>query len=110
MGLAFTSIADVKNQPQKFGQMNARIVDVDFDNSYPTGGEAITEADIGFTVIYGAVLIGMSDGAGDGSVTSIILDVETAATPKLVCYDGGSEVANAFDLSGITARMMFFGR
>jgi len=110
VALAYTDVSAIKNQPQRFGQLNARIVDVDFDSSYPTGGEEVSESALGFTTIYGAALIGATDGAGDGTVTSIILDCETAATPKIVCYDGGSEVGNGTDLSGITLRIIFFGK
>jgi hypothetical protein len=109
VALAYTDVSRIRNQPQRFGQLNARIVDVRFDSSYPTGGEEVTESALGFNRVLGAVLLGASDGAGDGTVTSIILNVETEATPKIVCYDGGAEVTNATDLSGISLRIMFFG-
>lgn len=111
MALSYSDVAEVKNQPQRFGQLNARIVDVQMDNSYPSpGGEEIVESKIGFTKVYGGAVIGITNGATDGTVTSAIIDCETAATPKLVCYDGGSEVANGVDLSGIKLRIMFFGK
>lgn len=109
MAVTVTKINRVKNQPQRFGQLNAVLADVQFDSSYPTGGEVLTEADFGFTVIYGLSFLGMTDGAGDGTVTSIVPNLETEATPKLVCYDGGVEVTNATNLSGITARFLVLG-
>ena len=34
-----------------FGNKRVRVVDVDFDSSYPTGGESLTAADLGLSVV-----------------------------------------------------------
>jgi hypothetical protein len=109
VAVTVTKVSRVKNQPQRFGQLNAVLADIKFDSSYPTGGEELTESSFGFRVIYGLDFLGMTDGAGDGTVTSIVANLETEATPKLICYDGGSEVTNTTDLSGITARFLVLG-
>ena len=56
MALSFST---VKNLPKMKGGMRWRIVDVTFDDSYPTGGEAVTAANFGLdTAIYGMFFCG----------------------------------------------------
>lgn len=42
MGLTVTKSAGIDNQPQRLGQFLVAVVDIQFDASYPTGGETLT--------------------------------------------------------------------
>ena len=49
MALAFTESREI---PKGKGGPELRFIDIEFDSSYPTGGEAITAANVGFTTIF----------------------------------------------------------
>lgn len=104
MALTFTKASAVKNQPQKFGQVNVAIVDVDFDDSTPSGGEAVTAANFGFGYkLLGAVCIGVTDGADE--VSDVTFDAENS---KLIPVDEGGAYVTG-DLSGVTVRLLALG-
>lgn len=98
------------------GDLKYLIADITFDSSYPTNGEALTQATLGFTTIYhssGAVAHAASQNP-DGAV--IVKYVPS--TEKLQAFwdddpTGNAdyiEVDNATDLSAYSVRMMFFGK
>jgi hypothetical protein len=100
----FTKTAYVKNQPQRFGQLNAAIVDVDFDSDCPSGGEAVTYADFGFgSVLFGVLCIAILDGADE--VSDVAFDKENN---KLIPVDEAGAYVTG-DLSGVSVRLMAFG-
>lgn len=87
-----------------FGQFKIEVRDVTFDDSYPTGGEALSAASFGMSTLYFA--IAKVKVAGTGSVTAVHYD-ET--TNKLLAYTAAAQVANTTDLSAVTARVIAFG-
>lgn len=84
MALAFSTVTN-----KKIGNRTVKVVDVTWDASYPTGGEAITAADFGLKKI-------------DHITTSIAISADrTTACPvawdrtnsKLVAYESGASGA-----------------
>jgi hypothetical protein len=94
----------------RYGAELLRIIHVDFDSSYPTGGESFTPADAGFPVIYALI-------AEPKSGYIFEYDYTNEKIKAYYCdYDSGSddvliEVANTTDLSAVTGvRLLVFGR
>ena len=56
MALTFTEVAGAESVS---GKIREKFYDVTFDSSYPTGGEAISAADVGLLQIYGAIPVGV---------------------------------------------------
>lgn len=81
------------------------VTDVTFDSSYPTGGESLTAADLKLTQVDFA--IATVKVAGTGSVTNVRYDV---ANQKLLAYAAAAQIANATDLSAVSATVVAFGR
>lgn len=100
----FTKTAHVKNQPQKFGQTNVAFVDVDFDDDFAAGGEAVTYADFGFGhTLYGVVCVAILDGADE--VFNVVYDAEAG---KIIAVDEAGAAVTG-DLSGVSVRLLAFG-
>ena len=82
---------------------------VTFDNSYPTGGEAVTPANFEFLLNVESVIIGSTDEAG----VSARWD---ATNDKILLFDEDNtsgieaEFANAGDASGVVVTLQAFGR
>jgi len=91
-----------ENLPQSAG-VKKGYVDVTFDSSYPTNGEAITYASIKGL---GSTLIGMWQIASNLTTYQVFYD---STGGKLVAWDENSEVANTTDLSSLKVRMRFIG-
>ena len=88
--------------PQSAG-VKKGYVDVTFDSSYPTGGEAITYASVkGLN----SSLIGMWQIASNLTTYQVFYD-STGGT--LVAWDEDSEAPNTTNLSSLTVRMRFIG-
>lgn len=94
------------------GNFRYSIVDITWDSSYATGGEALTPAQVGLSEILYCTDVGNYDAQGK---TVVAYD---AANDKLAAYggDGGAagvvnlkEVANATDLSTVTQTVLFLG-
>lgn len=107
--MAVTIVKDPNqsNQPQAIGQFRVEFADITGDNSYPTGGYAITPGQFGMSKIV-AVVVPNSNGYAVTYVRS---------TGKLIVRaTGGSsgaafvEIANATDLSALTFFAIIFGR
>lgn len=108
MAVTVASVNRIKNQPQRFGQVNVRFLDVTFDSSYDSGGEALTLTQLGFGMAcYGINVLGFTAGATATSVTSIKPDVSSETAPKLVAFTGNAQSSG--DLSGVTVRIQAFG-
>ena len=107
-----TKSTRVKNQPQRYGQMNCVIADVVLSTSYATNGDTLSPASIGFRAIYGMQVIGWANAASAQatSCTMVKPDLTSETAPLLVCFTGaGVQVSNATDLSAVTARLMIWG-
>lgn len=104
MALTFTQATRVRNQPQRFGQVNVTFFDVDFDDDTPSGGEAVTAANFGFGLeLYGLVCIAVTDGADE--VSNVTYDDENN---KIIPVDEAGAYVTG-DLSGVSVRLMAFG-
>ena len=102
------TVSDV-DIPQVFGSLRARLVEIDFDDSYPTGGEAIDFGNHGFETVF-AVFI-----ASKGGYTFEYDETNE----KVLAYwvdttvDGAAlaEVADTTDLSAVTGvKALVLGR
>ena len=100
--MAVTVTAHVDNKVVEGHRVT--VTDVTFDNSYPTGGEPLTLAQLGLTnVIW---VIATVKVAGAGSVTAVSYDV---ANKKLLAYAAGAQIANAVNLAAVTAQVVAYG-
>lgn len=107
------SIANVSphNPLEYFGRLKARVVTVTFDASYPTNGESLAPADLGFSDIY-TVLPSPRPVAGTGYVVqwdgvnnkllAFVEEAVAAGGPLL-------EVANTTDLSALVVECVVLG-
>jgi hypothetical protein len=77
MSLTYTRISGGEGS---WGQMRFKTFDVLFDNSYPTGGEALSPAMIGLANIVGAQQLGAKDATSAGIVPYFI----PGTSPKLM--------------------------
>jgi len=82
---------------------------ITFDSSYPTGGEAVAAASLGFTVAIESVIVGSADEAG------ISARWDSANNKmKLMDEDGTSgieaEFANTGDASAVVVTIEAYGR
>lgn len=89
---------------QSVGNYFEKLVDVTFDASYPTGGEPLTAANLGFAsilAIHGEIVLG-------AAVREVAYD---RANAKLLAFAPGDlEVADTTDLSAVTVRLVVRGR
>lgn len=81
------------------------VTDVTFDSSYPTGGEALTAADLGLTTVNFAITSIKT--AGAGSVTEAFY---VTSTGLLKAYAAAAEIANTTDLSAVVVQIVAFGK
>lgn len=94
------TITKVTNR-QSIGNVVVEICDVQFDDSYPTGGEAVLASDFEMS----AILVVLA------AVRAAQTFEYVASTGKIIVYDAdGAQVANAVDLSGTTTRVVVYGR
>ena len=107
MALAFT------NKPINWGGLGTvgglrfRLTTIDFDNSYPSNGEAVTKSDFNFPVaILALVLVGITDGAA--TCFNAVFDAENS---KIIVMnaDDGLEAGNTDDLSGVSMKFLAIG-
>lgn len=110
MALTFSEAADALRPFHVVGDLKLKFVRVTFDNSYPTGGEAISPSDFGMSRI-----VFVSPGAISDVATKHVRWVEAAGAHKLqiMVEDGTSgisaEAANASDQSAVDVNVMVFG-
>lgn len=90
-------------QRQSIGNYFEKIVDVTFDSSYPTGGEALTAATLGFA----SILSVTADPIAGTTVRTAVYD---RANSKLLAYDpDGGQIADTTDIATISARLIVRG-
>ncbi|MFN3652610.1 MAG: hypothetical protein ACK47B_23785 [Armatimonadota bacterium] len=77
------------------GNRKSVIADITFDNSYPTGGESLTAADLGMNTL---------DHVTPGAATGYVAHYDHANS-KLIASAGNAQVANTTDLSAVTVRV-----
>ena len=84
------------------GDHRAVIADITFDSSYATGGESLTQTDLGLT--RSLVLLQASPATTGHSCP---YDYTNA---KLMAFNGTTQISNATDLSSVTTRVMAIGK
>lgn len=95
------------------GNLKARLWDVTFDDSYPTGGEPLPAAQLGFTRVI-AVLPELAVESDYSTSIPVAYDRENE---KLVAYLGPADVSDApldeagssADLDAYTVRLLVLG-
>lgn len=90
------------NRNHVVGSRRQVAVDVTLDNSYPTGGYTLTTSTLGVD--------GVTDFVQAGATTTGHLPVYNYSTSKLMMFSGGTEVANATDLSAVVLRLVAQGK
>lgn len=85
----------------------AAAYDVVFSSSYATGGEALTLATLGWAAADVAFALAVVKVAGANGPVHVFYDI---GTEKLLAYSATAQVANATDLSAVTARVHVFAR
>lgn len=111
MALTYTNEVELMGVSRTDGVVQ-RVVGctVTFDDSYPTGGEAIVASDIepalgGAMSAVDFVVIGSSREAG----TEVVL-WDRSEAKLLVFTADGTQAANASDQSAVTAEILVYGR
>lgn len=89
------------------GNQKKTVTDVAMDSSYPTGGEAVTAANLGLNrVEYATAEITTTATTTVNATAAGYLP----ATEKLLVFDETpAEAANAADLAGLVVRVVAFG-
>lgn len=89
-----------------FGSRRVTVTDITLDSSYPTGGEAVTAANLGLSTVLFAIC-NVKAVSGTVNIANAYYD---QANSKLKIYDETpGEVANAADLSSNVVRVLAFG-
>lgn len=100
-----------------WGDVRTHVFDVAFDSSYPTGGYVLTAAQVGLSIILGALVIGFPDVSGGATMQPIRTTANAAgSTIAIQSYTSNgnapaslAEVPNTTDLHTLTARILFLG-
>lgn len=87
------------------GNYRIEVVDLTFDSSYPTGGEALTLTHISKPFFGICTIIGL--GAADGAAIGAKYD---PGTGKVLVYATTGQVANATDCTDLVVRVAVFGK
>jgi hypothetical protein len=107
---AITPVADTSqglSGPVNMGALAMTVTTIVGDSSYPTGGSAVTAANLGLsTVLFSQVGASASSGANCASTAQTY----NLSTAKLQCFaNTGIEVANTTNLSGLTLTVIAWG-
>lgn len=107
--LALSAIA-VKSISRKVpGSEKRAIVQVTFDNSYPTGGEVLTAQEIGLKrITFAQCQILNGSESAEKRVTNAVYDI-TNEKLKLIDSATGKELANTADASKVVVQVVAFG-
>lgn len=95
----------------KLGNRTQKVVDVTFDNSYPTGGEAVTAANFGLRKIDNIIC---NPALSSDKTTAVMVGFD-ATNSKLVTYESGAsgavmpEKGNTESLASYVARVVVTG-
>lgn len=84
------------------GNRREVVMDATLDNSYPTGGYALTAATLGIDIAL--------DFVQAIATTTGHTFAYDYANSKLKAYSGGTEITNATDLSAVVVRLIGHGK
>jgi hypothetical protein len=107
MALTTVNAGNVTNDNSVLGDLKARFKTVTFDNSYTTGGVALTPATLGLNVVkYIQAEIRTNTGVAAGQATHVTYDY---TNQKLQLWKLNAEVANATDTSLVVVDLFVLG-
>lgn len=90
-----------------FGNLKVTVTDVTFDSAYPSGGEAVTAADLGLHNVYFGVA-NIKTTAAAGNTVDVYVDPQTDGSVLLKANAAAAEVG-AVDLSTLVVQVVAFG-
>jgi hypothetical protein len=93
---------NLDNRNHVLGNRRQVVVDVTLDNSYPTGGYALSLATLGVD--------GVPDYVIASATTTGHLLVYNYSTSKLMAFNGTTQIANTTDLSAVVVRLIAQGK
>jgi len=107
MALTITPVPGTRNSD---GRYFSQIVDIALDNSYPTGGYAISPRDVGL----GLTIFGMQIIGGNSAANGRKAMWDTGNNKLMLAQDAGAagamaQVPNATDVSTLTFRVKVTG-
>lgn len=91
--MALTITTPVEGADTVFGNKRVKVRDIEFDSSYPTGGESLVASDVGLTKIEQFIPHGPA-GNSDGTASTLAVNVR---------YDHTNEKVQAFETAGTVA-------
>jgi hypothetical protein len=107
------TITKVTGADTTFGNKRIKTRDITFDSSYPTGGEALTAADVGLTKIDNVLSVGTATNSAGTLAHNVRYDFTNS---KLQAFETGAavdgphkEATSTADLSAYSARLTFIG-
>lgn len=113
--MALTITIPVDGADTVWGNKRVKVREIEFDSSYPTGGESLTPADVGLTVIEQVLPHGPASNS-DGTEGTLGVPVRyDHSTQKLQAFesagDGDSmdEVGSTNSLADYLVRVTFIG-
>lgn len=103
-----TSFARVGRARNIVGDEYRTVTDMTFDSSYPTGGEAVTAANLGLRKINHANVVGASATGAGVNVANAIVDLTNS---KVLLYDETpAQVADNADVQTAVVRIEAYGK
>lgn len=104
--MALTIALPLDPDAQVEGARRYSVANVTFDSSYPTGGEAITAAQLGLN----SVAFAICNVKAVGGTVNVANVYYNRATAKLMVFDETpAQVASAADLSSLEVQVVAFG-
>lgn len=97
MALTVSSVSFHGRTEFTLGPMRLRIVDITFDASYPTNGEALTQAQLGFQSVAGVIQVSSS------AAPPTVLAAYDVTNEKLKAYRWNLTVAGSAAVAGTDA-------
>jgi len=114
--IAYVSTPNSEHHEAQFAGLRAVVLDLTFDSSYPTTGEDLTAADLGWTYLFGAItLVHPKNAAGTLGLPCMVSANSTNTTLAFQTLESAGdgdpmdESANATDLSLFTGRFVVLG-
>lgn len=89
------------------GNLRCEVVDVTFDSSYPTGGEAVTLTHIG-NPLFGIATVKSSSASTVDNVVQASYDASTGKV--LLWLVAGAQLTSTADCTDLVVRVVVFGR
>lgn len=120
MALTLAQVANPQSAITEFpfGPFKVRVMDLTFDNSYLTGGEVLTAAQLGWNQVWGALeMVNASNSTGTVASFTVVKANSALSQLTFQLYEGAAtandnplkEWTSAQDASTYTGRYLIFG-